>query len=89
MDEGSSKSLTLYTRHACALCEYLALALDLMAARFHFEYTKVDIDADPALTRRYGLRVPVLLDGETEICAGACDPSTVEAYLTGCRRSPL
>ena len=75
------RSLTLYTRGACALCDHLVLALELMRARYRFEYTKVDVDEDIALTERYGLRVPVLLEDDTEICAGYCEPATVEAYL--------
>ena len=32
------------------------------------EWREVDIDRDPALIRRYDARVPVLCDGDTEIC---------------------
>jgi len=78
-----TRSLTLYTRPACALCDHLVLALETMRARYRFEYTKVDVDDDTALTERYGLRVPVLLENDTEICSGDCDPATVEAYLAG------
>jgi Glutaredoxin-like domain (DUF836) len=88
-DEGSPKSLTLFSRQICPLCDHLVLALERMRPRYRFQYTKVDIDLDPALTRRYGLRVPVLVDGETEVCAGRCDPAELEAYLADCRHRPL
>jgi hypothetical protein len=69
------------TRAHCGLCEHLALALEILRARYRFNYTKVDIDADAGLTARYGLRVPVLLHGDREICSGHCEPATIEAYL--------
>ncbi len=82
MSEAHFISLTLLTRATCALCDHLVLALELMRTRFRFEYTKVDVDSDPVLCKRFGLRVPILLDGDTEICAGTCDPTAVVAYLT-------
>ena len=36
---------------------------------------------DPALAARYGDRVPVLVAGDEEICAGHCDPAHIEAFL--------
>jgi glutaredoxin len=80
-DGGTLKSLTLFTRQHCPLCDHLALALELLRLRRPFEYRKVDVDSDPALAATYGVRVPVLLDGTTEVCAGSCDPAVVEAYL--------
>ena len=82
VDAESAKSLTLFTRQRCSLCEHLALALDLLRIRYRFDYTKIDVDTDPALTERYGMRVPVLVDQGREVCAGRCDPETVEAYIT-------
>ena len=48
--------LILYGREHCHLCE-LAQAL-LQAADTTFQL--IDIDADPELGARYGLRIPVL-----------------------------
>lgn len=47
-----------------------------------FELTLIDVDEDPALLRRYGLRVPVLIDpwGEV-ICEGRLDWQAVDASL--------
>lgn len=64
------------------MCEHLALGLDLMRTRHHFDLTKIDVDSDPALVERYGLRVPVLVDDGREISAGACDLDAVASYLT-------
>ncbi len=56
-----------------------------MAAALHargFEFTKLDVDADPALAARYGRRVPVLTDGEDrEICHGRLELQSLHARL--------
>ena len=81
-DAESGISLTLFTRQTCTSCDYLVLALELMRPRYEFEYIKVDVDADHELADRYGLRVPVLVDRDHEICSGYCEPAVVEAYLS-------
>jgi hypothetical protein len=53
-----SPSLRLYTRHGCCLCEGLQERLEALEPRPSLEL--VDVDGDPALQARYGLRVPVL-----------------------------
>jgi hypothetical protein len=80
-DREAAPALTLLMRANCALCDHLVLALELMRHRYPFDYAKVDIDSDVQLVERYGVRVPVLLHGEVEICAGHCDPAAVEAYF--------
>ena len=48
-----------------------------LAAR-GLSFDKVNVDADPALIERYGLRVPVLTDlGGKELCHGRLDPSVL------------
>jgi thioredoxin reductase (NADPH) len=41
----------------------------------------VDVDADPVLERRFGEHVPVLMDGEHELCRHRLEPASVSAYL--------
>jgi glutaredoxin len=56
--------VVLYTRAGCHLCEDAEAVLRAALERAPFELTVVDVDADPALTDRYGLRVPVVaVDG--------------------------
>ena len=43
--------------------------------------TVVDVDTDPELCRRFGLRVPVLVAGEEEVCAARLVPERVAALL--------
>ena len=52
----TNEPLLLYSRADCHLCELAAGMLDRAAIRWR----EVDIDDDPALVDRYGLRVPVV-----------------------------
>ena len=61
--EASHRSLLLFTRQGCCLCEGLeerlrdlGLAAEGTAPRL----TLIDVDEDPELQSRYGLEVPVL-----------------------------
>ena len=49
--------LTLYGREHCHLCEF---ALELLQAG-NLIAQWIDIDSDPELGARYGLRIPVLV----------------------------
>ena len=53
--------LTLYTRPGCHLCDDLKEILLRVRRRQAFELKEVDISGDPALERRYGHDIPVLL----------------------------
>jgi glutaredoxin len=57
--------ITLYTRVGCHLCEEAERVLRQEQAATPFRLELVDIDHDPELIRRYGVRVPVVaLDGK-------------------------
>ena len=57
-------AVTLITRTGCHLCEQAEQLLRPMAAELGFQYTEVDVDADPALKAEHSDDVPViLLDG--------------------------
>lgn len=72
--------LTVYTRRGCHLCELLIEELMPLArgrARIHLR----DVDSDPDLRERYGLRVPVVeADGEI-LCESRLDRARVTAFL--------
>jgi hypothetical protein len=53
-----------------------------MQALLAFELEVVDVDGDASLESRYGELVPVLLDGEWEICHYHLDRKALETYLT-------
>ncbi len=66
--------LILYSRRACPLCDEMMLDLDAALHGRDLTYRVVDIDSDPALTEKYGLRIPVLCRDEQELCSGHFDP---------------
>jgi glutaredoxin len=58
-------TVVLYTRVGCHLCEEAERTLRREQAATPFELELVDVDRDPRLVRRYGVRVPVVaVDGE-------------------------
>jgi glutaredoxin len=58
-------TVTLYTRAGCHLCEEAERVLRAEQAATPFRLELVDIDGDPELARRYGVRVPVVaVDGQ-------------------------
>jgi glutaredoxin len=57
--------VTLYTRAGCHLCEEAERVLRQEQAAAGFGLDLVDVDRDPELARRYGVRVPVVaVDGQ-------------------------
>jgi thioredoxin-like negative regulator of GroEL len=76
MVTGPSRSepvVQLYTRVCCGLCERAARLVAREAGRC--EILTHDVDTDPELARRYGVRVPVVVvDGievaELEVASG-------------------
>ncbi len=66
----------LYTRRGCGLCEE---AEDLLAGVPNVAC--VDVDGCPDLVRQYGLRVPVLCDGERVLLEGRFSEQAVAALL--------
>jgi Glutaredoxin-like domain (DUF836) len=58
-------------------------ALKIFQSRnqLQFDIAVVDVDLDAALESRYGDKVPVLLDGESEICHYFLDEAELAARL--------
>jgi len=55
--------------------------LERLRDRLGFQFEVLDVDRDPALEERWGDKVPVLLDGEHEICHYFLDAAALEARL--------
>ena len=73
--------LTLLSREYCHLCEEMHAALKQLQGRHDFDVVVVDVDRDPALEEKWGDKVPVLLDGERELCHYYLDLDVVDARL--------
>jgi hypothetical protein len=78
------RRLVLYSRSGCHLCDEMILALRLQLGP-DFPVVIVDVDSDPALELRYGERVPLLMDGETELCGYRYDSVKLAAYASEIR----
>lgn len=74
-------TLTVYNRSHCHLCQEMITALLELQGRFCFDLRVVDVDADPALKRRCGEKVPILAHGKRELCHTILEHAAVTAYL--------
>jgi len=73
-------ALILYSRPGCHLCEDVAAQLEpLLRGRATLDI--VDVDSSIALERRYGLRIPVLVDGDVELSSYPLDVERVTRHL--------
>jgi thioredoxin reductase (NADPH) len=73
--------LTVLSRAYCHLCEELIAGLKRFQARYDFDIDVVDVDRHPKLEEKWGDKVPVLLDGELEVCHYYLDHDAVDARL--------
>jgi len=71
---GGPPGLRLLTRPGCHLCEEMKAKVAPLVARLGGTLAEVDVDADPALSERFGLEIPVLLDAEGRVVAKLRDP---------------
>ena len=67
--------LALLTREGCGLCEELLAELSELPSREPLipGVELVDVDSDPQLQRRWGLKLPVLLLDGALVCLGRLD----------------
>lgn len=58
-------------------------ALERLRHELGFSYSTVDIDPDPALVERFGSRVPVLAERDTEICYYFLEEDRLREHCSG------
>lgn len=75
------KTLTLYTRAGCPLCDDMAAEIGMLIEGTGHSLAPVDVDADPSLKASYGWEVPLLFDGDAEICRHRLDLPAFRAWL--------
>ena len=73
--------LTLYHRRGCHLCEQMLAAI-YGTYGDEVEVELVDVDTDPVLRERYGMRIPVLATGERVVCEARLDEAALDAYFS-------
>lgn len=74
-------ALQLLGRPACHLCEDMLGILRPFLDAGRIRLSLIDVDSDPALAGRYGLLIPVLLDGQREIARYTLQADVLEHYL--------
>jgi glutaredoxin len=75
------RTVTLYSRPGCHLCDDARAALRRVQAQAPFALEEVDIETDDALHARYLERIPVIaLDGE-ELFDFFVDEETLERLI--------
>ncbi len=58
------RSVVVYSRKGCHLCELVKESLDKLSRRGGFTWHEIDVDADAELRREYNDQVPVVfIDG--------------------------
>jgi hypothetical protein len=73
--------LVLYVREGCHLCEQFLMELSLEIGPAVERLAIVDVDDDPDLAVRYGLRVPVLTMNSDVLCEGVLDAERLRAAI--------
>jgi hypothetical protein len=79
--ESHTATLTLYTRTGCPLCEEMESAIRVLITGTSHRLARVDVDADPSLKARYGWEVPLLFDGDTELCRHELNLAAFQDWL--------
>ena len=54
------RSVVVYSRKGCHLCEVVKESLSKLARRGGFTWRDIDVDSDPDLRRQYNDEVPVV-----------------------------
>jgi glutaredoxin len=80
---GPALAVTLYERPDCELCAETHRALRRISLDRPLEIERVDISGNSELTRRYALRVPVLLVGDRELDGAGLDDAALAGWLLG------
>ena len=75
--------LILLGRPDCHLCDLMEATLRAVLPRHGLTLSKVDVDADPALTRKYGDVIPVLMRDGRELARIRLSRLRLERLLAG------
>jgi hypothetical protein len=74
-------NVTLYSRPGCHLCDEARAVLESVRARVPFALEEIDIEGSDDLTREYGIRIPVVAIGSSEMWDYRVDAAEFEAAL--------
>lgn len=85
---GEPLRLRLYEKAGCGLCAETYRALTRVRMSLPLEIERVDIEADPALFRRYAITIPVVAVGERELEAAGLDEDALRRWLEDLATKP-
>ena len=72
----------MLSREGCGLCDEMHEALEALRGPLDLpELVIVDVDSDPPLARRYGLKIPVLRRDGAVVCFGRLDEAELRRHL--------
>ena len=77
------RTVTLYTRPGCHLCDDARAVLERVRVRAPFTLVEIDIESDDALHRAYLERIPVVALDEEELFEHFVDEATLTARVRG------
>jgi predicted thioredoxin/glutaredoxin len=77
--------VVVYTRAGCHLCAEAEQVVAAVAAAGGCRVELVDIDADPAITDRYTVRVPVVAVDGRELFEFQVDPDQLRRAIAAAR----
>lgn len=77
----AAKSLTLYSRPGCHLCDEMKQQIAPLVRRYGATLREVNIDEDPDLRARYNEEVPVLFVGDRKAAKYYVDLDQLERQL--------
>lgn len=76
-----SIKFTIYSRPDCHLCDEMVDQLRTLEQVSTEQINRVDIEADPALVKQFGMRIPVLIANGVELCHGHLDRDSVTNFI--------
>lgn len=74
--------LTVYGRGLCHLCDEMLSQLYALQKKHDFKIEYIEITGDVGLEAEFGLKVPVLMANNQEICHYHLDLSRLHEYLS-------
>ena len=76
-----TRTLTVYSRTGCHLCEQLLVQLAALELPDDVSLVTVDVDTDPALRARFDVDVPVVALDDEILCCHFLDETALRQAL--------
>ena len=76
-----SQLIQVYSRLGCHLCDEMIEHLNILKEGHPFEFEIIEITGDSALEEKFGVKVPVLMINDSEICHYFLDVTLLKKHL--------